>query len=81
MPFSFDFGTSNCDNSYFKEYTVVVTKSGTVVPSPAWLTLDSHQTAPSLTVNSSDLTNEGTYLVTLSSKLYTESPFSPTFTF
>jgi hypothetical protein len=80
MPFSFELGTSSCNNFYFKEYTVAVTKSGVTVLSPAWLTLDSHQTSPSLSVNSSDPDHHGTYLVTVSTRLYAEEPLK-SFTF
>jgi hypothetical protein len=72
MPFTFDMGSVNCHNYYFKEYAVVVTLSGATIPWPAWLALDSHQTAPSLTVNSSNVAHEGTYLVTVSTQLYAE---------
>ena len=79
MPFSFELGTSSCDSFYFKEYTVAVTKSGVTV-SPAWLTLDSHQTSPSLTVISTDPDHAGTYLVTVSARLYAEAALT-SFTF
>jgi hypothetical protein len=72
MPFTFDMGNSSCHSNYFKEYTVVVTKLGATVASPAWLSLDSHQTSPSLTVSTSSVSHYGTYIVTVSTTLYAE---------
>jgi hypothetical protein len=78
MPFTFDLGTSSCNTLYFREYTVEVTKAGVTVVSPAWLTLTQDSTnipqtlSPSLTVNSSNAADAGTYLVTLKSQLYAE---------
>ena len=52
-----------------------------VVSNPTWITLNSHQTAPSLAIFSTNASHEGIYLVTVISKLYNESAFSPEFTF
>jgi hypothetical protein len=77
--FTFDTLPDTCIPNYFKEYEIVVTKDGSVVSSPAWITLNNHQTSPSMTVNSSDVTHKGSYLVTVKSKLFNESTFSPSF--
>jgi hypothetical protein len=58
-----------------------VTKNGSAIDASAWLTLNSHQTSPYLTANTSNVAYYGTYLVTMSSKLYDESPYSPSFVF
>jgi hypothetical protein len=58
---------------------MVVTKKsdGSVVPTPAWIRIESHQTDPYLVIDSNDVSHEGIYIVTIKSKLYNESDFSP----
>jgi hypothetical protein len=62
---------------------MVVTKKtgGSVVASPTWITLNSHQTTPSLTVLSTDPSHNGRYVITVKSRLYNESTFTPEFLF
>jgi hypothetical protein len=52
-----------------------------VVSSPTWITLNSHQTTPSLTVLSTDPAHNGKYVITVKSRLYNESAFTPEFMF
>ena len=77
--FTFDIVPNSCTPNYQKSYEMVVTKNGSVVSSPPWIILNSDQTSPSMTVNSSDFSHRGNYIVTVNSKLFNESAYTPSF--
>jgi hypothetical protein len=52
-----------------------------VVTSPSWITRNDDQLTPSLLINTSNAAYEGIYLIEVSSKLFNESAFSPSFLF
>ena len=81
LAFAFNISPGGCTGYYYKQYELSVTKNGSAVATSAWLTLNSHQTSPYLTVNTSDVAYYGTYIVTLTSKLTIESAFSPSIVF
>jgi hypothetical protein len=49
---------------------MTVVKDGTAVVTPSWITLNSDQAAPGLTVSSNDNSDKGVYVVTVTSSLY-----------
>jgi hypothetical protein len=81
LAFAFNISPGGCTGYYYKQYELSVTKNGSAVATSAWLTLNSHQTSPYLTVNTSSVSHYGTYIVTLNSKLTIESAFSPSIVF
>jgi hypothetical protein len=88
FPFKFDILLDTCTANYLKVYDVVVTKKSdsSVVSAPSWISLcttlpcprPAVTTTPSVTVNSAIVADEGIYIITIGSKLYNESAFSPT---